>query len=627
MPSYCYVPLTPTDMTAPVKALTDRREFLAYFSSIGLGSTLLPGVLWAKVAAGAEITKETIAAAEEIAGVAFTDEERTMMLRNLNGMKQAITALHEIRLDNAIAPVLVFDPVPAGVKLPAKQAAAPVRERMPVMARPGSLEELAFLSVSQLSELVRARRVKPSELTAMYLDRLKRYDPQLHCVISLTEDRARAQARSADEEIARGQYRGPLHGIPWGAKDLLATKGYKTTWGAGPYQEQTIDRDAVVVQRLDAAGAILVAKLTLGELAQGDVWFGGVTRNPWWPEQGSSGSSAGPGSATAAGLVGFAIGTETLGSISSPSTRNGVTGLRPTFGRVPRTGAMALSWSMDKIGPMCRSAEDCALVLAAIIGPDGEDLAVRERAFNWNAQLAPGALRIGYVKSAFDQPERDPANPQRVLHATKEQDDAALDTLRRLGATLVPVELPRAQPSTSLILQPEAGAAFEELVLSGRVREMVQQTPNAWPNTFRAAHFVPAVDYINANRARLLLMQQWWELFRNLDVIVTPTFAAGQLQMTNLTGNPAVIIPNGFREAPPLSPPPGSAAARPSPADSGRAAPAPSAPAAAPSPRPHTPVSLTFLGPLYDEEKPLALAHAYQKVTDFHLRRPPGFGG
>lgn len=607
-------------MTAPARPLPDRREFLTYFSSIGLGSSLLPGVLWSKVAAGAEITKETIAAAEEIAGMTFTDEERAMMVRNLTNAKQAIDALHKIKLDNSVAPVLVFDPVPPGVKLPEKKKLDIVRERIPVMARPTSLEELAFHSVSQLSELVRTRKVKPSELTAMYLDRLKRYDPQLRCVITLTEERARAQARTADEEISRGRYRGPLHGIPWGAKDLLAVKGYRTTWGAGPYKEQVIDRDAVVVQRLDEAGAILVAKLTMGELAQGDVWFGGVTRNPWWTEQGSSGSSAGPGSATAAGLLGFSIGTETLGSISSPSTRNGVTGLRPTYGRVPRTGAMALSWSMDKIGPMCRTAEDCALVLGAIIGPDGEDLAVRERAFNWNASLRPGALRVGYVKAAFDQPERDAADPQRVLHPTKAQDDAALEVLRRIGATLIPVELPQARPSTSLILQPEAGAAFEDLVLSGRIREMVQQNAGAWPNTFRAAHFVPAVDYINANRARLLLMQQWWELFGNLDVIVTPTNAAGQLQMTNLTGSPAVIVPNGFREAPPL---PSAAPAAPSnPADTGRRIQPP-----APSPRPQTPVSLTFLGPLYEEEKALALAHAYQKATDFHVKRPPGFGG
>jgi Asp-tRNA(Asn)/Glu-tRNA(Gln) amidotransferase A subunit family amidase len=618
--------------TTPNAVRPDRREFLAYFSSIGLGSTLLPGVLWAKVSAGAEITKETIASAEEIAGVSFTEEERTLMVRNLNNQKQSIEALHKVTLDNGVAPVLVFDPVPAGITLPAKRKRPMVRERVPLMARPGSLEELAFLPVARLSELVRVRRVKPSELTEMYLDRLKRYDPQLKCVISLTEERARAQARAADAEIASGKYRGPLHGIPWGAKDLLAAKGYKTTWGAGPYKEQTIDADSAVVQRLDRAGAILVAKLTLGELAQGDVWFGGVTRNPWWPEQGSSGSSAGPGSATAAGLVGFSIGTETLGSISSPSTRNGVTGLRPTFGRVPRTGAMALSWSMDKIGPMCRSAEDCALVFDAIHGADGQDLSVRDYPFNWNANVKPSAMRIGYVKSAFDLPERDPANPERTQHATKVQDDAALEVLRRIGANLIAVDLPQFPVGTGLILQPEAGAAFEELVRSGRVKEMVQQHGFAWPNTFRSAHFVPAVDYINANRARALLMKQWWDLFKAFDVIVTPTGGTGQLQQTNLTGNPAVIVPNGFREAPPLGPgtaaavPPGAPAtptpAPAAPADTARRAPQPAA-----APRPLTPVSLTFLGPLFEDEKALALAHAYQKATDFHLRRPAGFGG
>lgn len=612
-------------MTTPIVA-PDRRAFLAHFSSIGLGASLLPGVLWAKVAAGAEITKETIASAEEIAGVAFTDDERTLMLRNLTSQKQSIEALHKVALENSISPALVFDPLPPGMALATKKRTVMVRAKVAMMARPTSIEELAFLPVARLSEMVRTRKVKPSELTEMYLGRIKRFDPQLHCVISLTEERARAQARVADAEISRGKYRGPLHGIPWGAKDLLAAKGYRTTWGAGPYKEQTIDADATVVTRLDDAGAILIAKLTLGELAQGDNWFGGVTRNPWWTEQGSSGSSAGPASATAAGLVGFSIGTETLGSISSPATRCGVTGLRPSFGRVPRTGAMALAWSMDKIGPICRSVEDCALVLSAIHGPDGQDMAVKAYPFNWNANIRPASLRVGYFKAAFDLAERD-AN-DRPQHTTKVQDDAALEVLRRLGVTLIPVELPTSPVGSGLILQPEAGAAFESLVLSGRVKEMVQQNAGAWPNTFRAAHFIPAVDYINANRARQLLMKQWWDLFRSVDVIVSPT-AGGQLVQTNLTGNPAVIIPNGFREAPPLAPPvatPAAAPVRPDsvrlPADTGsRVAPP------APAPRPLTPVSLTFLGPLYQEERALGLAHAYQQATEFHLMRPTGFAG
>ena len=618
----------------------DRRAFMAYFSSIGLGSTLLPGVLWAKVTeAGGEITKESITAAEEIAGVSFTDDQRQMMLRSIQQMRQSIDALHKVTLDNTVAPAIVFDPVPPGAVLPTKKVEPMLRAHVPVMARPSSLEDLAFHTVAELSTLVRTRKVKSSELTDMYLARLERFDPQLHCVITLTKDRARAQAKAADAEIASGKYRGPLHGIPWGAKDLLAAKGYLTTWGAGPYKNQTLDYDAEVVRRLDQAGAVLVAKLTLGELAQGDRWFGETTRNPWWPEQGSSGSSAGPASATAAGLVGFGIGTETQGSISSPSTRCGTSGLRPTFGRVPRTGAMALSWSMDKIGPLCRSAEDCAIVLASIAGPDGRDLSVRSYPFNWNATRKPSTLRVGYLKSAFDAPERDPNNPQRG-HATKPHDDAALVVLQNLGVKLIPVELPdMSTQSMSMILTAEAGAAFDELTRSGHVDEMVQQNAGAWPNTFRAAHFIPAVEYINANRARTLLCQRWWDLFKDIDVLVTPTGGSNQLGMTNLTGNPAVIVPHGFREAQgptvaqiasgagfggrggaPAAAPSGAPASAPVDTSARRAQ--PQVPA---EPRPQTPVSITFLGPLFQEENPLLLAHAFQQATDFHRKRPPGF--
>lgn len=619
----------------------DRRAFMAYFSSVGLGSTLLPGVLWAKVTeAGGEITKESITAAEEIAGVSFTDDQRQMMLRSLQQMRQGIDALHKVPLDNTVAPAIVFDPLPPGAVLPTKKAEPMLRAHVPVMARPSSLEDLAFHTVAELSTLVRTRKVKSAELTDMYLARLERFDPQLHCVITLTKDRARAQAKAADAEIASGRYRGPLHGIPWGAKDLLAAKGYLTTWGAGPYKTQNLDYDAEVVKRLDRAGAVLVAKLTLGELAQGDRWFGETTRNPWWPEQGSSGSSAGPASATAAGLVGFSIGTETQGSISSPSTRCGVSGLRPTFGRVPRTGAMALSWSMDKIGPICRSAEDCAMVLDAIAGPDGQDLSVRRYPFNWNATRKPATLRVGYLKSAFDAPERDPSNPQRG-HPTKPHDDAALEVLQKLGVKLIPVELPdMSTQSMSMILTAEAGAAFDELTRSGHVDEMVQQNAGAWPNTFRAAHFIPAVEYVNANRARTLLCQRWWDLFKNIDVLVTPTGGSNQLGMTNLTGNPAVIVPHGFREAqgptvaqiasgagfggrggaPAGAAPSGSPASAPAaPGDSSRRAQTPA------EPRPQTPVSITFLGPLYQEENPLLLAYAFQQATDFHRKRPPNF--
>jgi Asp-tRNA(Asn)/Glu-tRNA(Gln) amidotransferase A subunit family amidase len=566
----------------------DRRAFTSYFSSIGLGATLLPGILWARASAGEEITASTIAAAEELAGLKFDDAERAMMLEGLKTQAQRIEALHKVAIDNSIPPAIVFNPLPAGKQPPRGVRKPMVRGPVKLRTVSSNLEELAFLPVTELSELVRRRRVTSSQLTQMYLSRLKRYDPVLKCVITLTEDRAIAQARGADAEIARGKYRGPLHGIPWGAKDLLAVKAYKTTWGAGPFKEQVIDQDATVVERLDAAGAVLVAKLTLGELAQGDVWFGGMTKNPWKVDQGSSGSSAGPASATAAGLVGFAIGSETLGSISSPSTRCGTTGLRPTFGRVPRTGAMALSWSMDKLGPICRSVEDCALVLDAIHGPDGNDNSAIAAAFNWDASLSPRSLRIGYVKAAFDLPVTDPKDEKRTLHATKKFDDRALEVIRSLSVNLVPVELPDlAYDAMRIILTSEAAAAFDDLTRSDRDKELVQQTRNDWANTFRTARFIPAVDYVNANRVRTTAIRAWDDLMKKVDVIVTPTGAANlpQLVATNLTGHPAVILPNGFR-------------------DDG------------------TPVSLTFLGGLFEEAKLLAVANAYQRATGFHLVHP-----
>src|SRR5688572_8546397 len=444
---------------------------MEYFAAAGLGSTLLPGVLWSQVAAGAEITAASIKCAEEIAGLTFDDDEREMMVAGLRTNEARIRALHEVELSNGESPVLTFNPLPPGKSIPPEPPRTAARRAPSPRSVPANLEELAFASVAELSALLRARRITPSQLTDMYLARIKRLDPALHSVITLTEERARAQARAADLEIARGRYRGPLHGIPWGAKDLLAVRGYKTTWGAGPFRDQVIDEDATVVQRLDAAGAVLLAKLSLGELAQGDVWFGGTTRNPWNVVQGSSGSSAGPGSAVAAGLVGFAIGTETLGSISSPATRNGVTGLRPTFGRVPRTGAMALSWTMDKIGPMARSVEDCALVLEAIHGPDNHDRTVKDVPFSWDAMLHPRSLRVGYVKSAFDLPER--SEQGQLQHGTKRFDDAALEVLRRIGVTLIPVELPAmSYGAMRIVLTAEGAAAFDELTRSGRDKEL-----------------------------------------------------------------------------------------------------------------------------------------------------------
>ena len=550
-----------------------RRAFLEFFASVGLGTTLLPGVLWAQIQAGAEITPATIATAAEIAGLDFTDEERAAMVAGLTQQEKQLAQLHAISLPNSVSPAIRFDPVMPGTAIDARRRRI-VRSPVAPRAVPASHGELAFLPITELSALVRRRAVTSVQLTRLSLERLERFDPTLHCVVTLTADRALARAKAADEDIARGRWRGPLHGIPWGAKDLLAVRGYPTTWGTTPYRTQTFDEDATVVQRLDAAGAVLVAKLSLGELAMGDVWFGGMTRNPWNPAQGSSGSSAGPACATAAGLVAFAIGSETLGSISSPSTRCGATGLRPTFGRVPRTGAMALSWTMDKLGPICRSVEDCALVLDAIHGSDRHDPTAIDAAFPFDARTAPSALRVGYIKSAFE-----------ADHPTKAFDAAALDALRALGVRLLPVELPDAQWSAmSIILRAEAAAAFDELTRSGADQQMAQQGPNAWPNTFRVARFIPAVDYVNANRARTLAMQAMAAALKSVDVVVTPTFGT-QLVATNLTGHPAVIVPNGFR-------------------DDG------------------TPVSLTFLANLYGEAPMLALAHAYQQHTGFHLKHP-----
>ena len=556
----------------------DRRAFMGYFASMGLGSTLLPGVLWAKVAAGEDITTETIACAEEIAGLEFDAEAREMMVGGLKEQAQQIKALHAMKIGNSVPPAFVFNPLLPGMTVASPAGVArgemtrhPVERRAAV---PSNLEELAFLPVTELAELVRQRRVTSVQLTSMYIARIKRHDPVLQAVVTLLEDRAMAQARAADAEIARGRYRGPLHGIPWGAKDLLAVRGAPTTWGSAPFREQQFDTDAEVVRRLDAAGAVLIAKTTLGELAYGDVWFGGTTKNPWKLDQGSSGSSAGSAAATAAGLVAFGIGTETLGSISSPSTRVGATGLRPTFGRVPRTGAMALSWTMDKIGPICRSVEDCALVFDAIHGTDGNDLSVHDAPFTWDATVSPASLRVGYVKSAFD---RD--------YPAKAFDASSLDVLRSLGATLRPVEIPdMPYNAMRLILTAEGAAAFDELTRTGRDAEMKRQTADAWPNIFRAARFIPAVEYINANRARTMAMEKWAELMATLDVLMVPTNST-QIVATNFTGHPAVILPNGFR------------------ADG-------------------TPVSITFLGQLFGEAKLLALASAYQRATDFHTRHP-----
>jgi Asp-tRNA(Asn)/Glu-tRNA(Gln) amidotransferase A subunit family amidase len=597
----------------------DRRAFMAYFSSIGLGSTLFPGVLWAQAQQqpqAPEITKETIAAAEQIADVSFTDEERTAIARGLQQARNNIDQLHKVPLDMSVFPAIIFDPVPPGEKLAVKSRSAMKRSRVPVVARPGSLDDLAYAPVTQLSELVRTRKVKSAELTDMYLSRLKRFDPQLHCVMTLAEDRARAQAKAADEEIARGKYRGALHGLPWGAKDLLAVKGYPTTWGAGLYKDQSFDYDAAVVRRLDDAGAVLIAKLTLGALAQGDRWYAERTRNPWNPETGSSGSSAGPASATAAGCVAFAIGSETNGSITSPSRQCGVAGFRPTFGRVPRTGAMALSWTMDKLGPICRSAEDCALVFDAIHGPDGIDYSVKSYPFNWDASVKPAQLRIAYVTSQFEGTRQD-GTPFRNAEALN-----VLKVLESLGAKLTPIDDPTPTSGflASLTLNAECGAAFQGDTLNGKIKEL--EPYSSWPLTFRTAQFLPAADYVNAQRLRTKLCKQWWDLFKDHDVILTPR---ENTSVTNIIGTPSIVVPTGFA-IPQNTGRGGGPGGRGADAPGGRAD---TGRAAAPPPAPVStiplPTAIYIMGPIYQDEKVLAVAHAFQGATTFHVKRPPAF--
>ena len=616
----------------------DRRRFLAVCSTAGLTGTLLPGALYT-LAVQAEqqgsetaktpppITNETLEVAAALAGVPITAEQRTMMLDGLNQQRKSYDAIRALHMPNSVAPAIVFDPVPAGAVIETERRPMRVSKAPAIVRTPSNLEELAFLSARELAEYVRRKKVSSTALTEMYLARLKRYDPMLHFVVTLTEERAITQAREADREIATGKYRGPLHGLPWGAKDLLAVKGYPTTWGAGGFEHQSFEEDATVVKRLDAAGAVLVAKTTLGALAMGDKWFGGRTRNPWNPKQGSSGSSAGSASSVAAGCVAFAIGSETLGSISSPSTRCGATGLRPTFGFVPRTGAMALSWTMDKLGPLCRAVEDCAIVLDAIHGPDGKDLSARDAGFVWNAEFDWRTLRVGYLKDAFEasHPEeatKPPASETEIekekrlvterdratAHARREYDrrydQAALEKLRAMGVGLKAVALPKLPyGDMSPLLTAEAAAAFDDLTISGRDRLLTEQSADDWPNLFRVSRLYPAVEYIQANRARTLAIQQMAAVFQEVDVIVTPS-GGDQLVATNLTGHPAVIVPNGIR---------GNDAPVPPKVDDGEDDSIGG---------PGTPVSLTFLGGLYQDAKLCAFARAYQEATGFEKIHP-----
>lgn len=612
----------------------DRRGFLAVCSQAGIASAFFSGALYTLAAQAqdvkpAELPKITDAMIDEaaaLAGITITAEQKKLMLEGLGHQRESYSEIRKLKMPNSVAPAIVFDPLPPGAVIETGRR-EPQWSKAPEIGVTGNIEDLAFASVRELAALIEARKITSLALTQMYLARLKRYDPKLHLVINLTEERALAQARAADAEIAAGIYRGPLHGIPWGAKDLLAVKGYPTTWGAGGFEKQSFDEDATVVKRLDAAGAVLVAKLTLGALAMGDHWFGGVTRNPWNTSQGSSGSSAGPASGVAAGCVGFAIGSETLGSISSPSTRCGDTGLRPTFGFVPRTGAMALSWSMDKLGPICRTVEDCAIVLSAIHGPDGQDLSVRDASFAWDVEFDWKSLRVGYIKSAFDapklfEPSKAPANETAEAKKKREENDAqsraframriydhrydaaTLDKLRAMGVGLVPVELPKLPyGAMTHVLDAEAAAAFDDLTMTGRDKLLTEQGEGDWPNIFRTARFYPAVEYIQANRVRSLAIREMSKLFEQVDIIVAPS-GGTQLTATNLTGHPALIVPNGLR---------GDDAPKPyknDPADYDNAG------------GPGTPVSITFLAGHYQDAKLCAFGRAYQEATGFHKAHP-----
>ena len=572
--------------------MIDRRRFLASAGVAAAGAALvptgqaLPAPLDAhRLDLGAppdgprpDLTVEDLARAERVQGLAFRPADRALMLPDVQERLESLEAIRQAEPPNAVPPALVLDLGLSGRDRPGPGSGPSIPALSPTVLAVGG-QDLAFASISELGAMLRGGALSCVALAEFFLDRLRTFDPALQAVVTLLPERALAQARARDAELARGVDRGPLHGIPWGAKDLLAVAGAPTTWGAEPYREQTFDEDALVVRRLDQAGAVLVAKLTLGALAWGDVWFGGTTKNPWNPDQGASGSSAGPGAAVAAGLVPFAIGSETLGSIVSPSTRTGVTGLRPTTHRVPTDGAMALSWSMDKLGPMARSVVDAALVFDAIRGPaDGTP----DPAFPFDPESPLADLRVGSLLTDLgDGPGAD-------------ADRQTAAVLAGLGVAAEPVALPADLPvgALLLILEAEAAAAFDGLTRSRGSDRLVRQERNAWPNVFRHARFIPAVEYINANRLRTQLMREMTALFDAYDVIVTPSFGNAGLAITNLTGHPAVVLPNA------LLPVEGF-------------------------PERRAPHSVTFLGPLWGEHHALRLAHAVQSATDVHRQRPP----
>jgi Asp-tRNA(Asn)/Glu-tRNA(Gln) amidotransferase A subunit family amidase len=526
------------------------------------------------------LRSETLRAAEQIIGVSFTESEESMALPGVVQNLGSFSALRRLEIPLDTEPAITFRPPPprsparrpAKAKSPLKPSAAP---RVHVSAR---IDDLAFEPVTVLATLLRRREVTSLDLTKMYLARLGAHADRLKCVVTLTKDLALSQASQADGDLKAGRYRGPLHGIPWGAKDLFATKGIKTTWGAAPFADQVIQQDATVVERLHAAGAVLLAKLSMGSLAQGGVWFGGTTRNPWNPDTESSGSSAGSCAATAAGLVGFALGTETRGSIITPASICGVVGLRPTYGRVSRHGAMALSWTMDKVGPICRTVEDCALVFDAIRGPDGHDQTVVEAPFDWNPTSRLRQLRVGYVASEVVGDGSNRGLSRALLIDS-------LDLFRGLGVTLVPIDLPDfPTDAINFILAAEAAAAFDDLTRGKGIDRLTEQDASAWPNSFRTSRFIPAVEYIRAQRARTLLIRAMEALMTSVDVFLAPARGSQSLPITNLTGHPAVCLKNGFVNG--------------------------------------MPQALMVTGRLYDEATLLRVALAYERATSWHQMHP-----
>jgi Asp-tRNA(Asn)/Glu-tRNA(Gln) amidotransferase A subunit family amidase len=551
-------------------------------------------------AVGPEITPATIAEAEKLVRVTLTPKDRVQAAGNwreaMAGTMERRTGPRKVALEPSLAPASQWNPVLPGTSAgPARGVF--VRSK----ADPGQLprrdEDIAFAPVTALSRWIETKALTSGRLTRIYLDRLRRFDPLLECVITLTPELALEQARRADAEIAAGKYRGPLHGIPWGVKDLLDTKDIRTTWGAEPYRDRVPDADAFVVKRLHEAGAVLVAKLSLGSLALNDIWFGGETKNPWVPEEGSGGSSAGPGAATAAGLVGFSIGSETLGSIIDPSMRCGVTGLRPTFGRVARTGAMTLCWSLDKLGPMARGVEDTLLVLAAITGPDAGDASSVLSRLDFEAEGPVAGLRVGFF-------------PGWMQEATG-VDRSALETAKRLGMVVVPVTLPDwPYGSLNTIIFAEAAAAFEELTLSGGLDQLKMQVADAWPNTFRQSRFLSAVDYVQADRLRRKVAQEMARIFEKVDLLLVPSLRDEILSITNYTGHPSLTLPAGFVEI-----------------DQARSdwAPDPARPPAKFSPKRRVPHGVTLIGRLFDEGTIGRAGIALEKAFGVRAERPKGF--